>query len=72
MGVLNLQVRDKNLLGVHCYLKVVNNDSETSSLPDHLSIFKTKIVGGTNGSRCTARHSPREGVVRTGVVMQPL
>lgn len=72
MSILNLQVRDKNLLGVHCYLKLVNNDSETSSLPDHLSILKTKTVGGTNGSRYTARHSPREGVMRTGVVMWPL
>jgi len=54
--------RYKNLLllGTHCYLKVVNNDSEASSFPHCLSIFKTKILGGTNVSRYTDRHSPRQ------------
>lgn len=33
------------------YLKVVNNGLETSSLPDHLLIFKDKTLDGTNGSR---------------------
>lgn len=37
-------------LQMQCYLKVVNNDSETSSLPDDRSMFKTEILGGTNGS----------------------
>lgn len=69
----NLKVRDKNLLlGIHCYLMVVSNDSETSFLPGLLSILKTRILGGINCSRCTERCSPREGVVTTGVVMQPL